>query len=765
MKKILSLICGIAFVLLLGVTAAADDACTVNIYIGNLNAPYGKIWVEDEQNNKTEAERSGSGSTKPFVYTLNSGNYSYVIADASGNEKVRGAFSVDAGGTLNIYLKRVDFEFDCYNINSEEYPDCGAAVVMKTPDGKEISGTKSASGAYFTADGKQTERWSFTLEAKGNEYKYSYEITMNDSGLLLTEGEATGELSYNASKTTVRNAATVTVTPAADFNAVIFKVTKGAGMGLYKKTDGHYSAFYKYEEESIDTDSDADYDIYTYHIPKKASGRIHMVAGGSEGEKENIQSVIFGESESWQARYLKTARIFDVSKLEAEYTVDVEKLDNSDRRDCIYTLGGGAETVEADMFLNVPDNNYINIDIADPSFTGSYELRAYRVNQAQYGAVSNYFIEPDFHYEVVAGSSVTVSPSYSQITGMPTPGDEYAVVTPVDMGVSIIKITYDAMSLEDGRNGKAYFNAVDPLNVRYVVVNVTEGAAEEIKSGIALREYDTVYYTKSTVLPDGTKQNGTEYAEFTFTPESGSSVSVNSPLKGTDWMKYTANEDGSFSVRLFDGENIIRIAKEGAESYYVVSAKGITVRIANKTADGNAITVGDTVRISFEGLNLPNKKLAAVYNPGYPDTTWVHYSCDSALCTQSGMFSFAADGVVRGRGAQYVVASEKFNGIEFTVLKAGTIVLTEGKIHSEHMGSPLGAHRLLNGTGLKPNLDADNNSENAEFSVLPNISVTVGEEQKPAPAEEPRGEASVIRISAVADAAGEQNPNTGAAVR
>ncbi|MGN0628479.1 MAG: hypothetical protein ACI4IW_02495 [Oscillospiraceae bacterium] len=553
------------------------------------------------------------------------------------------------------------------------------------------------------------------------------------------------------------NADIIKVTPFADFNTVTFKVTKNAGMGLYKKIGGHYAAFYEYVPVDIDTYSDEKYDVYTFNIPKKAVGKVHMVAGGSEGATEEILSVIYGEAESWSAEYLKTVRILSVSSMEEEYTVDVEKLDNSIRRDCIYTLGGGSDTVEDDMLLNVPDSNYINLGF-EP-----FELRAYRVNQAQYGAVENYFIEPDFHYEVVSGSSVMVTPSYSWTTGMPEPGNEYAIITPIDLGVSIIKISYDAMSLQDGDNSAAYFNAVDEPNVRYVVVNVTEEPVEEIDMGISLREYDTVYYTAKTVLPDGTEEAGEGFAEFSFTPEADTEISVQNPNKSAKWIEYTQNSDGSFTVKLYDGENIIKAVKGSTEAYYVVSAEGITVKIENKTTPGAPLTEGDTVRLSFVGLRLPNKKMAGIYNPGYPDTTWVYYSCNADECSQNGILLNAEDGILKSRGAQYVVASEKYNGIEFVVSKVGTITLTNGKIHSEHMGSALGAHRLLDGTGVKPNLDADNNTENAEFSVLPDISISVSAKQNAAQ-ETNNAESIIITIGAEAAQNGEINPSTGAEV-
>ncbi|MGN0628480.1 MAG: hypothetical protein ACI4IW_02500 [Oscillospiraceae bacterium] len=203
MKKIFSVFALLFVVIfLLSTLAFADDEqkVTINVYFGALNEPYSALHIEDEKG--TEYTASRSGTTKPFVYTLFPGNYSYVLEDVAGKETARGSFTVSSDtSTQDIYLRRVDFEFDCYNILSEDYPDFGASVTLETPEGDKISGVKS-SGNYFTADGKPTEKWSFVVQAKGTDYKYSYAIAMNDSGLFLTEGEAiaTGNISYGHQK-------------------------------------------------------------------------------------------------------------------------------------------------------------------------------------------------------------------------------------------------------------------------------------------------------------------------------------------------------------------------------------------------------------------------------------------------------------------------------------------------------------------------------------------------------------------------------------
>ena len=681
---------------------------------------YYKIHIEDSSGKVIPFDEERTAATKPYVISLPAGEYYYIFTNSNGEVTAKDSFTVmesqDITQVQNIYLVEVDFNIQTNQLYDEadDYQH-GAYVTLKDPDG-----TFKQSYGVAVTDGKQPykgySKCCFVIQAKGTDYKYSYSVQMVDKRLWLDNTK--GTISYRAAKVTTRK--TVNIRPIVLSDPVTFIVPKDAGIGVYKKGDVHYKAFYEYAPIEVDTESFEEYDVYYYSVPTDKGSTIHVTAGGSEGT----------------SGYIKTTQIFHGFD-ESEYFFDLEKLDNSIRKGCIYapqyitgvdeenkyTTTTLYETVEDDMFLNIDDSNYLTLQQGD-----TFDLHAYRVTQAQKGATENYFIEPDFHYEIISGDSVSISKEGS-------PGNEYATLTAVSEGLTVIRVTYDAMKLASSNALEAefaYYNACDPLNERIVIVNVKDKAST-IEPGIDQREYDTIFYADKILLPDGTTETGTDHAEYTFTPKADAKVkvSVHAPLHtshwNTGWKEYQMAADGSYTISLYDGENIVKMESGDEVSYYTISAKSVTIQVTNDTNPGNAITEGDTVTIAFENLRLPNKKMAGIYNPGFPDTTWTHYSVNSEMATQLGILDSSKQvaGMIRNKGGQYIIASPFGNSITFQATKAGTLNLTNGKIHSEHFGSALNAHRTLGAEGLGANLNADNNNANAEYSTLPDFSLEI----------------------------------------
>jgi len=127
-------------------------------------------------------------------------------------------------------------------------------------------------------------------------------------------------------------------------------------------------------------------------------------------------------------------------------------------------------------------------------------------------------------------------------------------------------------------------------------------------SGIVRNDFDTWYFDQNI-----------GYAEFTFTPQAGSSVRVHDPLNistwDIGWTEYTANADGSFTVQLRDGRNIIEIVNGASVRYQVVRARGVEVNVTNVTRPGQDFAVGDQAQITILGISDPIEKLAGIYNP------------------------------------------------------------------------------------------------------------------------------------------------------
>lgn len=173
--------------------------------------------------------------------------------------------------------------------------------------------------------------------------------------------------------------------------------------------------------------------------------------------------------------------------------------------------------LEANLYLSVPDNNYINMAVGGDGIN----LMPLRTWQAVDNVVGNSYVEPNYHYKVY-GESV-------ELTETGEEWSEYAVIQPVKSGVSLIAVTYDALyysQYSDGREKEtsggiaSYYNAIEPINTRVVVVNVGGKNTANIKTNIADgdkgvgTEFDTIYFAKTI---NGEKQ-AKQYADFTFTP-------------------------------------------------------------------------------------------------------------------------------------------------------------------------------------------------------------------------------------------------------
>ena len=91
-----------------------------------------------------------------------------------------------------------------------------------------------------------------------------------------------------------------------------------------------------------------------------------------------------------------------------EHSVNFD-LDNSFRIDI-------NDYLKADLYLSVDDSNYINM-----SAGATKKIEAFRVWQAVDSVVSNYFIEPDFHYEII-GDSISIEQKGAE-------GRKYAEIT------------------------------------------------------------------------------------------------------------------------------------------------------------------------------------------------------------------------------------------------------------------------------------------------------------------------------------------------
>jgi hypothetical protein len=493
--------------------------------------------------------------------------------------------------------------------------------------------------------------------------------------------------------------------PAANYPVVnvTFYVTEGAGLGVFSKKGGeglsavHFEPFTKYTFTKKSEPSGG-YDVYTGSLPSVEE--FHYETGGGD------------------TGLLKQAQKFSLAgdATKASVSIDLTPLDLNRRED----NGHKGD----DIYFNVNDAQHLVMKEGEV-----FNLLPIRVWQAMSGESGNYFIEPDCHVEAQGDGAVSYSHEGS-------PGLKYVKLMAKRPGTSVLKVTYDPVLLAKRRTTDSitsagykyqegdkdtYYNAIEPANTGIVVVTVVAGDgydAENIVTNAGMREYDTFYFDSDKA----------EHAEYTFKPSAdsgGITVRAHRPLHeegvmwGGGWSDGRQNPDGSFTVNLFHGRNIIEVGAgaQGFKRYHVVTAKGIGITVKNKLnagwGVGDALAEGDEIEISFTGIKTPLEKIAGKYNPGFPDSCYVLYD------TQGGE-------QVRSAGTQYNLSVPDKNKLSVTVPASRRIDLVNGAINCGGYGSSPGGHRITVGDSVtSPNAGGANapNVNTALYSIMPDITL------------------------------------------
>jgi hypothetical protein len=445
------------------------------------------------------------------------------------------------------------------------------------------------------------------------------------------------------------------------------RVPRGANVGVFRKGSTHFASFENsFDLTLIPSMSDANEDVYGVTLPFNVD--LH------------VEAIIPGET-------IKQVRVFRVAQhgmtIEMSLTPLSEwtPVDNGSRN--------------ANMYTNLDDTGTLNLNVGEVFY-----LDTFRVWQAMDGVTANYFIEPNYLFDLSGNSA--------HIQRVGSPGREQLKIEATTPGVSVIKVSYDPIEYVTRGGGTHRFNAIDSRNTVSVVVNVNGGA--DFNTGITMRnDFDTAYFDI---------ENG--YRAFTFTPASGSSVRVHDPLNqrswGNGWRSYDQASDGSFTVQLRDGRNIIEVQNGSSVRYHVVKARGIEVDVINVTSPGMPFSEGDTARISLRGIETPIEKLAGIYNPGVPGFF------GSPDLRPTIRYSNGQTTLTSNRGGQYSTLTDAFT-IDYLLTNSDLNVL-DGQIHLGVMGDLPGSHRNIPLNGVRPNMNSIAHGP-FPFGMLPEIVLPV----------------------------------------
>ena len=257
-------------------------------------------------------------------------------------------------------------------------------------------------------------------------------------------------------------------------------------------------------------------------------------------------------------------------------------------------------------------------------------LRMFQIANNSYTGMKGSTLEPVFHYTAldVDGTNVVSV-------------DDSGRITANSAGTAIVLVTYDAMYVADSGwsiNKNKTFGAIWPENTGVVVVEVGKNAAAGPDANMTINngarkvagnkldaEADVLYYT------------GDDGCQYTFRPAAGSTVTLLRPTLTETAMTYTGGfgtdgvttKGGDVTLTLTEGKNIVKISKDGADTYQVITAKKAGVVITNKTDPTRDIQPGDTVTVQLTGVYHPANTMANLYclyayvsytDPGSDDT-------------------------------------------------------------------------------------------------------------------------------------------------
>ena len=621
-------------------------------------------------------------------YTFDAFDGSYLLtATASDGSTVSGTIQID-----------IDAEHTAFTIYSAEVNVKNSGWTYGTDYSLDLKVTDKEGNVVNTTMGEYTNGHKMFLVFNGNTYYLDVIPSADRQAEGYLPASYTGTVSFNP-----------TVSAEAPMGyAYSVTVPAGATFSIGTKT-AHFVKFKEIVPESVTNEGTvynyilADKQVYNYRVTK--AGKL-------------TQAGIFTMSGDETKRPTLAFTDADMEAKSPKY-VDHNVASNDG-----YNV--------SDLFLNINAAGHLKLNgVGD-----TYDILPMRNWELTNSITANYFIEPDFHFTVVnlngeADNSVVKV--------------ENELLTAVGEGTAIVLVTYDAIHL-DYYNGSATssnfiggndWGAIWPENTGAFVVTVGEqatgitpniiinkdylttvtpwGGGDPIDTKLSMEnvdaEFDVLYYLDT--------EDGFDY---TFTPEGVTSVTLARPTIGEEMASYTgfsaegvtANADGSYTVRLTEGRNIVCLTNaEGKSIYQVMTAKPCHRDIKVGDEAVTKVKPGDAVTVQYSGLYHPAGKLAGIHNfQGFLD------------------YKKPADGVsvTKGKGNQYKVASTATaQAISFTVpadWTAKTIEINDGVMCIGGFGDPVGNHRATSkDTGRAPNFTAI--QQNAVFGRVPAVVLPV----------------------------------------
>ena len=616
-------------------------------------------------------------------YTFDAPDGSYLLtATAADGQTVSGTIQLD-----------IDANHTTFAIFSPEINVKNTGWVYGTDYTFNLRVTTKEGAVVNTTMGEYTSGKKMFLVFSGN----TYYLDMIPSD----EHQAEGYLTAFYSGTVTYNATVQAEAPM----SYAYQVTVPAEATFFLGTKvAHFVKFKEVAPQNISTEGANK--VYTFKLADKQQYNYRVSQTG-----KYTQAGIFTMSSDETKRPVLVFTDEDLSAKDPKF-IDHDVTSNNG-----YNVG--------DLFLNINPSGHLKLaHVGD-----TYDILPMRNWQLVNSITANYFMDPDYHFTVV-NLNGQVDNSVVKV--------ENELLTAVGTGTAIVLVTYDAMHVNEYNGatkkdfvGGADWSAIWPENTGVFVVTVGE-QAEDITPNITINEdyltqangvdtklsmenldaeFDVLYYLDT--------EDGFDY---TFSPEGAATVTLARPTIGTNTASYTGfsaegvtnNGDGSYTLHLTMGRNIVCLTDAAGKSVYqVITAKPCHREI--KVGD-DVVTIvkpGDVVTVQYSGLYHPAGKLAGIHN----FSAGVSYKEATNGIT-----------VTDAKKNQYMMASNAAaQAVSFTVpedWQMEELSLYNGVLAISGFGDPVGNHRATSKvTGRAPNFTAI--SQSAVFGRLPEVSLRV----------------------------------------
>lgn len=696
------------------------------------------LWILDA----TCKKKGGSGEVikpvgldngkKAFKFELDSGEYEYTASiggkDSDGNEKKEyeytGTFltedvcpegSVEGMISLTPQTFYVSY-IDAYSRDPDKFAKCSKGadftVYRIFPNGNEEvvepADTVSAEGGGSKGALYILESWPYNI---GKSKTYKYEVENVDQSLTSKEAGTKNDIAVSGKHFQTKNINC----NFSKYYSLTAAVPKDSGLQAYYHPSGvAYAAQSEVDEKSVSINSAADsnQDSYTFTLP--VGRQVDFVAGGPGTDYKRT---------AWEFTSYYECKEGD----QVDLTFEMEK------------KGEKVAPADGDLYTNVK-NAYLSLLPNE-----EVRLEGFRLAQTTANDTANRLFEPDMTFTPIYGADkIDLEPGGVQ-------GRKYYTIKAKEgaKGIAILKVTYDEINVvrinKQNEPFTSKFSSIPYYNVGIIVVDLEQNSSN-IETGLKIPgwngdidlrgDYDTVYIPNIIKYPSGkTEVNEEGTFAYEFTPPKGSVVSMHDPIHldteaitDEEWISPQVSEEGVVTLDLKEGRNIIKIETPQGTTYTTIQAKKTDITITNKTHGGKAPMPGDTLAISFSGLELPVYKMACLYNPGYSldgGTTHVKYWLNKEVTGEDGRNTLEKLEELRGERSQYSISTR--NTVEVTLPEAekGTYVLSKGQIVGSHLGSGLWAHTYIPLTGLRANLAASTGGNDPNFCILPEITIKV----------------------------------------